>query len=120
MFAATIQLHGGSPICWCVPRPASEGVKIQAITKTVAAASAENPELRRTPREARCGIATLHPAEAQSGVTGGGAEDPDALTILTGYRARVGEATKSIKINLAGIKNPPFDRPESDQGSRDR
>ena len=70
--------------------------------------------------EARCGIATLHPAEAQSGVTGGGAEDPDALTILTGYRARVGEATKSIKINLAGIKNPPFDRPESDQGSRDR
>jgi len=120
MFAATIQLHGGSPICWCVPRPASEGVKIHAINKTVAAASAENPELRRTPREARCGIATLHPAEAQSGATGGGDEDPDALTILTGYRARVDEATKSIEINPPDITNRLFPQPESDPRSRDR
>jgi hypothetical protein len=53
MLAATIQLHGGSPICWCVPSPSSEGVKIQAIIRTDAAANAAKPEPSRTLPAAR-------------------------------------------------------------------
>ena len=113
MFAATIQLQGGIPSCRCVPRPASEGTRIQAIVSTAAATSATNAEASRTGPVARSGDAPPQPTAAQSLGEGGGTAFPGASDIPTGYRGPDHEATNVAKIIGGDIEKPVstrFDR----------